>query len=80
MLIYDQKNLMARRRATKTVTSLKLSESLHVFPTSPLAMPRRQPKHMKDISVSNEADVLGFARYAAWTGDLSWLMSYKQKR
>ena len=80
MLIYDQKNLMARRRATKTVTSLKLSESLHVFTTSPLAMPRRQPKHMKDISVSNEADVLGFARYAPWTGDLSWLMSYKQKR
>ena len=74
MLIYDEKNLMANRRATKTVTSLKFAESLHVFSTSPLTMPRRQPKHMKEISVSNEADVLGFARYAAWAGDMSWLM------
>ena len=35
---------------------------------------------MTDCSLSDEADVLGFVRYAPWSGDSSWLLSFKDKK
>ena len=79
-LIYDQKNIMARRRATRTINGLRLLERLHIFSTQTLSMKRRVPKFMKDVSISNEADVLGFGRFAPWAGNKSWVLPFKAKK
>ena len=80
MLIYDQGNAMARRRATRTVTSLKMTEKVYLFTNKVLKLPRKVMKTHADVSKTNEADVMGLIQFASWVGPKAWHATFQVKK
>ena len=76
--MYDQKSLMARRRATKSRTSLHQIEILSVFSNGCLALPFRKRAIYEQMAVSNESDVIGPVIYEPWSA--SWTLPFGLKK
>lgn len=77
-IVHDQSSLMARRRATRTCTSLHQVELLTVFASTALNLPRRRRAVYKDMALTNEADTIGPVRLPLWSA--AWCMTFGKKK
>ena len=78
MLVYNEANLMSRRRATRTIEGLRQVETLNVFTNRPLNLPYRKRLHYKDCSLDNLSPVIGTIAFEKWCD--SWTLPYKEKK
>ncbi len=78
LLVYSQANLMARRRATRTIEGLRQVETLNVFTARPLSLPYRKRLHFKDCSHDNWAPVIGTVEFERW--ETCWTLRFKEKK
>ena len=78
MLVYNEHNLMSRRRATRTIEGLRQLETLNVFTHRPLTLPFRKRLHYTDCSIDNLSPVIGTISFDKWSE--SWTLAYKDKK
>ena len=78
MLVYNEGNLVSRRRATRTMEGLRQVETLNVFTTRPLNLPYRKRLHYTDCSLDNLSPVIGTIAFEKWSD--SWTLTYKDKK
>ena len=78
MLVYNEANLMSRRRATRTIEGLRQVETLNVFTQRPLNPPYRKRLYYTDCSLDNLSPVIGTIAFEKWSD--SWTLAYKDKK
>ena len=78
MLVYNEGNLMSRRRATRTIDGLRQAETPQRVHQSPLNLPYRKRLHYTDCSLDNLSPAIGTIAFEKWSD--SWTLTYKDKK